>query len=245
MTRKSSLIILVVSAFCLLMPKAYAQGQTGEVKATESGNTQASNISLDTDEDKFKYWQSLTDEQRQAIRERAQKINPEQMRALRERLDEFKKLPPREVESIKTKYERFRQMPREKRIELEQRYQRFHRLPEERKIELRRRLIEKGFMRQHPIANDMLRDNGRVKGDNDDISGNAGDIIDEKRSTRQNIKSADKEDLFKNQKAQDISDRKSDVFDLQKDKKQNRQGLIKKRIENRKRFINRRRSLRR
>lgn len=245
MIRKSSLIILTVSVFCLLRPFAHAQEQSGEVKAIGSGNAQASSTSLDTDEDKFKYWQSLTEQQRQAIRERAQRISPEQMQALRERLDEFKKLPSREAESIKTNYERFKQMPREKRIELEQRYQRFQRLPEERKIELRRRFIEKGFIPSRPAVRNMIRDGSQIRGGKEDVTVNVKDIIDQRRNMRQSIKSDDKEDLLKDKKVQDISDRKSQVFDLQKDKKQNRPALIKKRIENRKRIINRRRSLRR
>lgn len=202
MIRKISLIILTVFFFCSLLLLGHAQEQFGNVIAAESGNAQTDSISLNTYEDKLKYWQSLSDEQRQVIRERVKKITPEQMRLLRERLDEFKKLPSSESERIKINYKRFKQMPYNERIDLEQRYQRFQRLPEERKIELRRRL-------------------------------------------RQAIKSDGLEVLFKDEKNQGNRDKKVEAFELQRDRKQNRQVIIKKRIENRKRFINRRRSPRR
>ncbi len=142
MIRKIRIIILTVSFYSLLLAGAPAQEQAGNIIVKESGDTQVSSPALDTFENKLKYWQSLTDEQRQAIRERARKISPEQMRAFREKLDEFRKLSPDAAERIKTNYERFKQMHPEKRSDLARRYQRFQRLPEERKIELRR-MIQK------------------------------------------------------------------------------------------------------
>ncbi len=225
MIRKIRIIILTVSFFSLLLscgigkyimsPKepagssgrrpvswAHAQEQAGNITIKESGNTQVSSPSLDTYEDKLKFWQSLTDEQRQAIRERARKISPEQMRAFREKLDEFRKFSPDAAERIKTNYERFKQMHPEKRSDLERRYQRFQRLPEERKIELRRMI-------------------------------------------QQRIKSGDKKYLFKDKETQGSLDSKTGVLDLNKNRKQSLRDIINKKLENRNRFINLRRSRRR
>jgi len=196
------IIFIIIPFFCLLFSFAQGQEEAGEAVSVESANTHTSDISLDTYEDKLKYWQSLSEEQRQAIRARAQKIPPEQMQAFRERLEKFRKLSPADAERIKANYNRFKQLPYEKRSALKQRFDRFQKLPEERKIELRRKLLER-------------------------------------------IQSGGKEELFKDKETQGIIDRKAEVFDLQKDKKKNRQAAIRKRLENRKRLINRRRSLRR
>lgn len=201
MNRKIRLIILIVYFFSLLFSLAQAQEQSGEAISMESGNTQGSNVSLDTYEDKLKYWQSLSEEQRQAIRERVKNIPPEKMQALRERLDKFRKLSPEEAERIKTNYKRFKQMDQDKRRDLQQRFNRFQSLPEERKIELRRKFMQR-------------------------------------------IKSGNKEEIFKDKDFQGIRDGKAEVLDLQRDKKQNRQAIRKRILENRKRIINRRRRLR-
>lgn len=203
MKKKIRLIIfMMITFFCLLFSFAHGQNEAGEAVSVESSNKHTGDISLDTYENKLKYWQSLSEEQRQAVRERAKKITPEQMQKLRERLGKFKNLSSAEAERIKANYKRFKQMPEDKRRQLKQRFERFQRLPEERKIELKRKLLQR-------------------------------------------IRLRDKEELFKDKVTQGSSGRKAEVLDLQKDKKQNRQAIIKKKLENRRRLINHRRTLRR
>jgi len=173
MIRKVRFNILIVYLFCLLFSLAHAQENSKDVAASGSANPDVNGVSLDTYEDKLKYWQSLSEERRQAIRERAQKISPEQMQNLRERFDQFKKLHPAEAEKIRENFRKFKQMSPERRNALKERFQRFQSLPEERKIEIRRkirqRLMEQGNAASNYYGQGMTDGKSELSNQNTDI----------------------------------------------------------------------------
>ncbi|MEW6358657.1 MAG: DUF3106 domain-containing protein [Planctomycetota bacterium] len=83
-------------------------------------------------------WQGLSDEQRRAIRDRAETLTPGQLDELRRRLAEFKNLPHEDQERIRGNCRRFRGLRPAEKGNLEQGHARFMELPEEKKAELRR-----------------------------------------------------------------------------------------------------------
>ena len=135
--------IFMAVFFSLLSPVSYAQESAPNNGWKYSGHIESNDASLNTYEAKLKYWKGLTEEQRQAFRERAQSISLEQLKLLRKRQERFNRLPIAERERIMNNYQQFRQLPSSKRAELERRYQHFQKLPKNIKMELRRKVFER------------------------------------------------------------------------------------------------------
>jgi len=84
-------------------------------------------------------WLSLTEEQRQAIREAAKGVTPDEVAELRKRLNTFNRLPGEEQTRVRGNYGRFRGMPLGQRRKMMRRFEAFQGFPVEKRDELRRR----------------------------------------------------------------------------------------------------------
>jgi flagellar biosynthesis/type III secretory pathway chaperone len=142
MKKEANWIIFITLLSCLGGPVIYAQEPPSPVRG------------LNTYEEKLDYWQSLTEKERQALREREQNFSPQQLQALRKKQEWFNHLPYAEQERIMINYERYIQLSPENRAELERNYRRFRHLPKEVRMELRRKAIERrpqGFIRDEEM----------------------------------------------------------------------------------------------
>lgn len=105
------LILLIASS------PGHAQEEYGPVD--NSSDTAKDTIALgSTYEDKLEYWQSLSEEQKQAIREKARKLGPTKITKLKEKAQSFIILPRETQERIKINLKRFRAMSPEKRVRI-------------------------------------------------------------------------------------------------------------------------------
>jgi len=105
-------------------------------------------------------WNSLTQEQRQALKpfeqhwtelpperqqrllqgaQRWQQMTPEERAHARERFEHWKQMSPEERDQVRRRFERFRNLPPEEQERLRHRHQWFKNLPPERRQELRQR----------------------------------------------------------------------------------------------------------
>ena len=103
-------IILQLIVVFLFSPLIYAQEESAPVVTERAATTQAES----TYEEKIKRWQSLSEEERQKIRESARRLSPEQIKGLREKSEKFRNLPKEQQDKIKANYQRFKDLPLEK-----------------------------------------------------------------------------------------------------------------------------------
>ncbi|OGS45159.1 MAG: hypothetical protein A2539_08890 [Elusimicrobia bacterium RIFOXYD2_FULL_34_15] len=115
-----SIIILQLTAVFLFSSLSYAQEKPDS-----------------SYKENLKRWQSLSEEERQVIRERAKKISPEQLKELKEKSVKFKSMSKEEQDKIKNNYQRFEQFPPEKKEILKERHRRFEELSPENREKLR------------------------------------------------------------------------------------------------------------
>jgi len=136
-------IILQLIAVFLFSPFVYAQEESAPVVTERAATIQAESTSESTYEEKLKRWQSLSEEERQKIRERAKGLSPEQIKELREKSAKFRNLPKEQQDKIKANYQRFKDLPLEKKRILRERAERFQKLPPEEKAQLQRKFRER------------------------------------------------------------------------------------------------------
>ena len=97
-----------------------------------------------TYEENLKRWQGLSEQERQAIRERAQSLGPAKISEMKEELARFNNMPKEGQDRIKDNYNRFTSFTPEERKAVEQKYERFEKMPQERKDEFRRQFKGRG-----------------------------------------------------------------------------------------------------
>ena len=90
----------------------------------------------------FRRWQSMTEEQRQAIRDQAAAMPKADRAALQEKAKEYRAMPEQDRESLRENFQKFRALPPERREALEQGSRGFRQLPPAKRDEMRRRVQE-------------------------------------------------------------------------------------------------------
>lgn len=156
-TKIKMIIILLLS-----IPAIYAQEEANVTTNAIEDTPQVSSVPADSYEENLKRWQSLSEEQRQAIRERIKNLTPEQIEELREKSARFRSMPQEEQEKIKTNYRKFKELPFKQKEMLRERYQRFKRLPDERRKELWRQFQERRSMLRNGQAQDNTDSHTRL-----------------------------------------------------------------------------------
>lgn len=142
-----SLIIFQLIAVFLFGSVVSAQ-EAGGAAAKGTDAAKMENVSGNAYEENLRRWQGLSEQERQAIRERASRLGTGQMQKLREESERFKSMPKEEQDKIRGNYQEFNKLsPREKEV-LRERYKRFESLPPEKREELRRQFRERRDM--HP-----------------------------------------------------------------------------------------------
>lgn len=136
-------IILQLTLVFLCQPFVYAQEELVPVVTERAATSEVEGTAENAYEEKLKRWQSLSEEERQKIRERARKLSSEQIKELKEKVVKFRNLPPEEQDKIKANYQRFKELPLEKKRILKERVERFQKLPPEEKAKLQRKFREK------------------------------------------------------------------------------------------------------
>ncbi len=100
-------------------------------------------------------WQSMTEEERQAIRDKAAAMSESDRAVLKEKAKEYRAMPDQQREALRENYRKFRELPPERREALEQGSRGFRQLPPEKCEEVRRRYQEQrkeqGGSRQEPV----------------------------------------------------------------------------------------------
>jgi hypothetical protein len=91
----------------------------------------------------LKQWQGMTEEQRQEIRQKVQEMSPEQREVVRENAQKFRQLPKEERNRIQDNFKRFRELPDERKEVIRERSRRFRELPPEKRSEMRLKAREK------------------------------------------------------------------------------------------------------
>jgi hypothetical protein len=130
------LIIFQSIALFLFNPIVYAQGKSKSIIKKED-DIQEESVSRSAYEEKLKRWQSLSEEEREAIREKARKLSPEQIKKLQKKFVEFRKLSKEEQDRIRANYQIFKGLSSKEKEVLRQRYEYFQKLPLEKRRELR------------------------------------------------------------------------------------------------------------
>ncbi|MBU2575318.1 MAG: DUF3106 domain-containing protein [Elusimicrobia bacterium] len=134
--------ILLATAFLFCPAESAGEGVNGgEEKGTVG--VQAAGAAGDTYEENLRRWQSLSEDQRREIRERAKRLTPEQVKELKSAAIKLRTLPKKAQERIKTNYRRFNNLPPEERENLKGRFRSFEKLPLRQKEELRNKLRER------------------------------------------------------------------------------------------------------
>lgn len=140
-----SLIIFQLIAVLLFGSTVSAQQTQGAaIEGPDAAQTE--NVSGNTYEENRKRWQSLSEQERQAIRERAGRLSPGQIQQLRKASERFKGMPREEQDKIRGNYQKFNRLPPREREVLRERYKRFESLPPENREELRRKFRERRDM---------------------------------------------------------------------------------------------------
>lgn len=145
--------IRMIIILLLFIPAIYAQEESNAAANAIDEISQATSVPANPYEDNLKRWQSLSEGQRQTIRERVKNLTPEQIKELREKSARFRSMPQEQQKKIRTNYQKFNVLPFKQREMLRERYQRFKGLPDERKKELWRQFREKrGMLRSSPAG---------------------------------------------------------------------------------------------
>lgn len=87
-------------------------------------------------------WQSMTEEERQVIRNKAIVMSEAERAALKEKAEEYRAMPNQDREKLRENFRKFRELPPERREALEQGSRGFRQLPPEKRDEIRRRYQE-------------------------------------------------------------------------------------------------------
>ena len=138
---KNFIIFQLIAVF-IFVPFVSAQEEPGADVIQEEAESES------TYDKNLERWQSLSEEQRQAIREKVETLTPEQKNRLKERSSKLRSLPKDQQDKIRNNYQRFKNLSPEKRNGLRERARRFRELPSERKEELRRKFKERRGLRQ-------------------------------------------------------------------------------------------------
>ena len=108
---------------------------------------QTSDTGTLSDEERYqanlRRWQSMTEEERQAIRSKAAALSEEDRGVLQEKVKEYRAMPEPERKALHENFQRFRELPPERREVLEEGDREFRQLPPERRDEIRRGFKEK------------------------------------------------------------------------------------------------------
>ncbi len=100
-------------------------------------------------------WQSMTEEERQAIRNRAAGMSEEDRAALKEKVKEYRAMPEQDRQSLRENFQRFQALPPARRAALEEGSRGFRQLPPPKREEIRRR-----FQKEHKVQGDQDRGPG-------------------------------------------------------------------------------------
>ncbi|MBI5204531.1 MAG: DUF3106 domain-containing protein [Nitrospirae bacterium] len=174
------------------------------------------NVSGNAYEENLRRWQGLSEQERQAIRERASRLGTGQMQKLREESERFKGMPKEEQDKIRGNYQEFNKLPPREREVLRERYKRFESLPPEKREELRRQFRERRDT--HPGG----------PGNDPGMSGAPPVRGPEPHRERESLPGRERSPNFK----EDNHDRKKDIIDHRKDIQGHRED-IRNRHENR------------
>ena len=116
-----NLIIFQLIVVLLFGSVVYAQEESGADVIQAPDVVQGESESQGAYEENLKRWQSLSEEQRQAIREKAETLTPEQKNELKGRFAEFRSLSKDQQDKIRSNYQRFKNLSPEKRSKLKER----------------------------------------------------------------------------------------------------------------------------
>lgn len=113
------------------------------VRAQEDNSTLRNGSTASSYEENMKQWQSMSEKQREAIRQKVHAIDSGQRQTLLENAKQFKQLPREEQARIQGNFQKFRELPNEKKEFLRERNKRFQGFSPEKITELRRGVREK------------------------------------------------------------------------------------------------------
>lgn len=128
MKKSRILIAFLVGGMFLYPPMLNAQEETPKIR---------------TYEENLKQWRDLSEEERQIIRKRAQRLSPAKISEMKEELSKFNNRPKDERDRIIGNYRKFNRFTPKEREAIKQNYEHFERLPRERRDAFRRQFREK------------------------------------------------------------------------------------------------------
>ncbi len=137
---------------CALMFGLAALLAAGDVAAQNA--SEAREIRKLSYEEKLARWNSMSDEQKEAIRQKARSMSEKKFKQLENNFERVSNFAPAEQKRVKQNLGRVRQFRPQQQENLRQRFQQFQRLPEERRQQFRRQFIpnfqpEPGSMPPH------------------------------------------------------------------------------------------------
>lgn len=113
------------------------------VFAQEDKSTSSNGATANAYEENLRRWQSMSEEQREAIRQKVHALDSRQRETILENAKQFKQLPKEERSRIQGNFEKFKELPKEKKDLLRERGRRFEGLSPEQRAEMRRGIREK------------------------------------------------------------------------------------------------------
>jgi hypothetical protein len=123
-----SFLFFLAPGFCgVLCPVAQAQEAAASTQADEE-RYQAN----------LRRWQSMSEEEREAVRQKAAAMPDEEKSALKEKVQQYRSLPEPERQALKENFKRYRALPQEQREALERKQREFRQLPPEKREQMRR-----------------------------------------------------------------------------------------------------------
>ncbi|MFC1709892.1 hypothetical protein ACFL2J_07555 [Candidatus Omnitrophota bacterium] len=133
------LVVQLLVAF-LFVPGLFAQAFSSTEEAVAEQGVLGEDENADTYVDNLKRWQSFTEKQREAIRQKAKRLSMEQKEALRAKARQFKEMPKEEQERIRRNFQRFKNMPEAEKNILKRKHEIIRKFREAKKAGIRQGL---------------------------------------------------------------------------------------------------------
>ena len=135
MSRLAPLVLALALGLVWVLPtSALAQRSEGGSAAPEQLNAEL--------QERIRWWQRLSPEERKALRNRYQQfqqMRPGQQQQMRDRVKRWRQLPTHERQRMRERHRAFRSLPAEEQTRIHQNYERWQNLPPGEKKQMRKR----------------------------------------------------------------------------------------------------------
>ena len=199
MDNKTKYVLSSVVSFCLLTALPHclcAADDTSSISDVQMSGQSA-------DPDQLKKWQSLSGEQKQALRERYNRLkslSPEQRGQLKERFQRFRALAPEKQAKAKANWQKFKNMPTGQKQVLQERLQHWQSFSPQERAQLKQKMER---FRTLPSADKqrLQQQHERWQNLSADQKQELRQRLQQKKAHRQNLTSPERRKILEQQRA--------------------------------------------